>query len=99
MKMNDEESLLRRMGVKLECPDAGCCGMAGPFGFERDKFAIAQAIGERVLLPAVRNSTLETIVVADGFSCREQIGQSTGRTAIHLADVLHSALQSQRLQG
>jgi FAD/FMN-containing dehydrogenase/Fe-S oxidoreductase len=93
MKMNDEESLLRRMGVELECPDAGCCGMAGPFGFERDKFTIAQAIGERVLLPAVRNSRPETIIVADGFSCREQIRQSTGRTAKHLADVLGSALQ------
>ena len=99
MKMNDEESLLRRMGVELECPDAGCCGMAGPFGFERDKFAIAQAIGERVLLPAVRSATPETIVVADGFSCREQIKQSTGRTAKHLADVLHSALQGQRSHG
>jgi Fe-S oxidoreductase len=99
MKMNDEETLLRRMGVELDCPDAGCCGMAGPFGFERDKFAIAQAIGERVLLPAVRSATPETIVVADGFSCREQIRQSTGRTAKHLADVLHAALQSQRSQG
>src|SRR6267378_2309314 len=91
MKMNDEETLLRRMGVELECPDAGCCGMAGPFGFERGKFAIAQAIGERVLLPAVRSATPETIVVADGFSCREQIRQSTGQTAIHLADLLRSA--------
>jgi Fe-S oxidoreductase len=96
MKMNDEESLLRRMGAELECPDGGCCGMAGPFGFERGKFAIAQAIGERVLLPAVRSATPETIVVADGFSCREQIRQSTGRTAKHLADALHSALQGQR---
>ncbi len=99
MKMNDEESLLRHMGVELECPDAGCCGMAGPFGFERDKFAIAQAIGERVLLPAVRRATPETIVVADGFSCREQIRQSTGRTAKHLAEVLHSALQGETRHG
>jgi Fe-S oxidoreductase len=99
MKMKDEETLLRRMGTELECPDAGCCGMAGPFGFGRDKFAIAQAIGERALLPAVRSATPETIVVADGFSCREQIRQSTGRTAIHLADALHSALQGQRSQG
>ena len=93
MKMKDEEYLLRRMGTDLECPDAGCCGMAGPFGFERDKFALAQAIGERVLLPAVRSAAPETIVVADGFSCREQIRQSTGRTAKHLADVLGCALQ------
>jgi Fe-S oxidoreductase len=96
MKMNDEESLLRRMAVELDCPDAGCCGMAGPFGFERDKFAIAQAIGERVLLPAVRRATPETIVVADGFSCREQIRQSTGRTAMHLADLLRSAVRPER---
>ena len=96
MKMNDEESLLRRMGVELDCPDAGCCGMAGPFGFERDKFAIAQAIGERVLLPAVRSATPETIVVADGFSCREQIRQSTGRTALHFADLLRSAVRPEK---
>jgi FAD/FMN-containing dehydrogenase/Fe-S oxidoreductase len=96
MKTNDEELLLRRMGAELDCPDAGCCGMAGPFGFERDKFAIAQAIGERVLLPAVRRATPETIVVADGFSCREQIRQSTGRTAMHLADLLRSAVRPER---
>jgi FAD/FMN-containing dehydrogenase/Fe-S oxidoreductase len=91
MKMRDEESLLRRTGATVESPDAGCCGMAGPFGFEREKFAIAQAIGERVLLPAVRNAQPETLIVADGFSCREQIRQSTGRTAMHLAEVLQAA--------
>jgi FAD/FMN-containing dehydrogenase/Fe-S oxidoreductase len=91
MKMRDEESLLRRTGASVESPDAGCCGMAGPFGFERDKFAIAQAVGERVLLPAVRSAQPETLIVADGFSCREQIRQSTGRTAIHLAEVLQIA--------
>ena len=93
MKMGDEELLLRRTGAELQCPDAGCCGMAGPFGFERDKYAIAQAVGERVLLPAVRSAAPETLIVADGFSCREQIRQSTGRTAMHVADVLHLALQ------
>ncbi|MCU1240548.1 MAG: D-lactate dehydrogenase (cytochrome) [Candidatus Acidoferrum typicum] len=96
MKMGDEELLLRRMGADLERPDSGCCGMAGPFGFERDKYAIAQAVGERVLLPAVRSAAPETLIVADGFSCREQIRQSTGRTAMHLADVLHFALQRER---
>jgi Fe-S oxidoreductase len=95
MKMSDEELLLRRTGADLECPDAGCCGMAGPFGFERDKYAIAQAVGERVLLPAVRSAAPETLIVADGFSCREQIRQSTGRTAMHLADVLHMASQTE----
>jgi Fe-S oxidoreductase len=91
MKMRDEEDLVRRTGAELECPDAGCCGMAGPFGFEKDKFALAQAIGERVLLPAVRSTNPETIIVADGFSCREQIRQSTGRRAVHLAEVLQEA--------
>jgi FAD/FMN-containing dehydrogenase/Fe-S oxidoreductase len=91
MKMRDEESLLRRTGASVECPDTGCCGMAGPFGIERDKFAIAQSVGERVLLPAVRNAQPETLIVADGFSCREQIRQSTGRTAIHIAEALQIA--------
>ena len=92
MKMSDEQTLLRRAGAVLECPDTGCCGMAGPFGFEREKFEVAQAVGERVLLPAVRRAAPETWIVADGFSCREQIRQSTGRTAMHLAEVLRAAL-------
>src|SRR5438270_10461364 len=93
MKMTDEEKLLQRAGAAVQCPDTGCCGMAGPFGFERDKFEVAQAVGERVLLPAIRNTAAETVIVADGFSCREQIRQSTGRTAVHLAEALHMGLK------
>ena len=93
MKMNDEESLLRKMGTTLEPLDAGCCGMAGPFGFEKDKFAVSQAIGERVLLPAVRRAEPDTLIVSDGFSCGEQILQSTGRRAIHLAEAIQLALR------
>jgi len=92
MKIKDEESLLRKMGVELQSLDSGCCGMAGPFGFEKDKFEISQAIGERILLPAVRKASPETLIVADGFSCREQIRQGTGRSAMHLAEVLKMAL-------
>ena len=73
------------MGADLQSPDAGCCGMAGPFGFARDKFEVSQAVGERVLLPAVRQARPETLIVADGFSCQEQIRQATGRRAMHLA--------------
>jgi FAD/FMN-containing dehydrogenase/Fe-S oxidoreductase len=94
MKMKDEESLLRKMGSTLEPLDAGCCGMAGPFGFEKEKFAVSQAIGERILLPAVRSTPPETLIVSDGFSCREQILQATGRKAIHLAEALQLALQT-----
>ncbi|HVS86933.1 MAG TPA: FAD-binding and (Fe-S)-binding domain-containing protein [Candidatus Acidoferrum sp.] len=92
MKMNDEESLLRRMGADLQSIDSGCCGMAGPFGFEKDKYAISQAVGERVLLPAVRQTPAETLIVSDGFSCREQILQATGRQAMHLAEAIQLAM-------
>ena len=95
MKISDEESLLRKMGVELQSLDSGCCGMAGPFGFQKDKFEISQAIGERVLLPAVRRAASDTLIVADGFSCREQILQGTGRSAMHLAEVLKMALDRQ----
>ena len=88
MKMSPEESLLRKMGVELQSIDSGCCGMAGPFGFQRDHFEVSKAIGERVLLPAVRNAAPTTIIVSDGFSCREQIFQATGRKALHLAEAL-----------
>jgi len=93
MNWNDEESLLRKMGVELESLDSGCCGMAGPFGFDKGKYEISQAVGERVLLPAVRRAKSETLIVSDGFSCREQILQATGRQAIHLAEVLHMAMR------
>jgi FAD/FMN-containing dehydrogenase/Fe-S oxidoreductase len=92
MKMTDEEALLRKMGTELYLPDSGCCGMAGAFGFEKDKFEISQAIGERVLLPAVRQALPDTLIIADGFSCREQIAQATGRKAMHLSEVLQLAL-------
>jgi Fe-S oxidoreductase len=92
MTMSDEVALLQRMGIELELPDAGCCGMAGPFGLAQDKFAVSQAIGERVLLPAVRRASPDTLVVADGFSCQEQIRQGTGRRAMHPAEVLRLAI-------
>jgi FAD/FMN-containing dehydrogenase/Fe-S oxidoreductase len=95
MKMTAEESLLRKMGTQLQPLDAGCCGMAGPFGFERDKFQVSQAVGERVLLPAVRNAAPDTLIVSNGFSCREQIVQGTGREAVHLAEALKLALDCQ----
>jgi FAD/FMN-containing dehydrogenase/Fe-S oxidoreductase len=88
LKMTAEMELLRRTGAAVELLDSGCCGMAGPFGFEREKFAVSQALGERVLLPAVRAAGPETILVADGFSCREQVAQNTMRHAIHFAEIL-----------
>ena len=88
MGMQDEMTILRRTGATVELLDSGCCGMAGPFGFERDKFEISQKLGERVLLPAVRRQPESAIIVSDGFSCGEQIVQNTTATPMHLAEVL-----------
>jgi FAD/FMN-containing dehydrogenase/Fe-S oxidoreductase len=94
MKMSAEESLLHRIGIDFQAPAPGCCGMAGSFGFEHDKYDISQAIGELELLPAVRKAPPDWLIIADGFSCREQIAQGTGRQALHLAEVLQMALNS-----
>ena len=93
MKMTDEEAVLKKMGVDFQAPATGCCGMAGAFGFEKDKYETSVAVGELELLPAVREASLRTLIIADGFSCREQIAQSTDRHALHLADVLQMALR------
>ena len=94
MGMSAEESVLRKTGAEVQSIDSGCCGMAGPFGFEKDKYAVSQAIGERVLLPAVRSTPQDALIVTDGFSCREQIEQATGRRALHLAEVLQLGLKN-----
>jgi Fe-S oxidoreductase len=88
------DALMKRMGLDVDRPDSGCCGMAGSFGYERgEKHRVSVAAAERVLLPAVRAATPETAIVADGFSCREQIRQLTGRRPVHLAQLLRSAQQ------
>jgi FAD/FMN-containing dehydrogenase/Fe-S oxidoreductase len=95
MKMTAEESVLRRLGIDFQSPAPGCCGMAGSFGFESDKYEISMAIGELELLPAVRQAPADWLVIADGFSCREQIAQGTPRHAMHLAEVLQMALDGE----
>jgi Fe-S oxidoreductase len=91
-KMGDEEAVLKRANIGCTVLDAGCCGMAGAFGFEEKHYEVSKQIGERVLLPAVRGAAPETLIVADGFSCREQIRQLGGKRVYHLAEVLHRAL-------
>jgi FAD/FMN-containing dehydrogenase/Fe-S oxidoreductase len=98
LRFSDEEQVLKKMGLEVDQPDSGCCGMAGAFGFERDKYELSMRVGERVLLPAVREAARDTIIIADGFSCREQIAQSTGRKALHLAQVLHMAMQEKPVE-
>jgi FAD/FMN-containing dehydrogenase/Fe-S oxidoreductase len=87
-----EVELLRTMGVEVETLAAGCCGLAGSWGFEAGRHEISLQIGEQGLLPRVRELDEETIVVADGFSCKTQIEQGgTGRRALHVAQVLQLA--------
>lgn len=92
MKMTDEEALLSKMGLDFHVLDSGCCGMAGAFGFETDHYDVSIKAGERVLLPAVRKADAETLIITDGFSCREQIAQTTDRQALHMAQVLQMAM-------
>ena len=97
MTMAAEESLLRKLGLDYEVPETGCCGMAGAFGFERGAHHdVSVRCGERALLPSVRAASTDTLVIADGFSCREQISQTTDRQALHLAQVIRMALREAR---
>ena len=88
-----EKSLLKKMEIDFFEPEMGCCGMAGAFGYEEKKYDISMACAERVLLPRVRQASTETLILADGFSCREQIEQATGRKTIHLAEAIQMALR------
>ncbi len=95
MTMDSEASILGRLGLDYHVLDSGCCGMAGSFGFERgEHYEMSVQVGERVLLPAVRNADHDMLIIADGFSCREQIAQTTHRGALHLAEVIELALRS-----
>ena len=96
MRLYDDEAVMKKMGLDFQMLNAGCCGMAGSFGFEEDKYDISLQIGERALLPAVRQAEPSTVVMADGFSCREQIQQETPRHALHLAEVMQLALHDGR---
>jgi FAD/FMN-containing dehydrogenase/Fe-S oxidoreductase len=94
--MRPELDVLDRLGLDYQLLDSGCCGMAGSFGFDRDHYEISVQIGERKLLPAVRDAPKETIVIADGFSCRTQIEELTERTALHTAEVIKLAMEQGR---
>ncbi len=92
--MEDEVKLLKAMGLDIDLLDSGCCGMAGSFGFDKDKFETSVKIGELVLLPEVRATAQDTLIVTNGYSCREQIEQCGGRKALHLAEVLQMAIHA-----
>ena len=98
MGFDADLELMRRAGIDAEVPDSGCCGLAGNFGFEQGHYDVSMACAERVLLPAVRESAPDTLIIADGFSCRTQIEQGdTQRKATHLAEVLAHGLDEREL--
>ncbi|HEY3821871.1 MAG TPA: FAD-linked oxidase C-terminal domain-containing protein [Polyangiaceae bacterium] len=92
IRFDAEKEIFAAMGLECEVLKSGCCGMAGSFGFEEDKYDVAQACGERVLLPRVREATPETLILADGFSCKTQLAENGARRGVHLAEALEMAL-------
>ncbi|TXH33952.1 MAG: FAD-binding oxidoreductase [Rhodospirillaceae bacterium] len=92
VKPNAEQRILDGLGIDYEILSAGCCGMAGSFGFEAEKYDLSQTIANRALFPRLREASTSGIVLANGFSCREQIEQGTGRSTLHIADLLAKAL-------
>jgi Fe-S oxidoreductase len=95
MKIDADKELLEKLGLDFEILDSGCCGMAGAFGFEKDHYHVSLACGERVLLPKVRSAPRDTLIITDGFSCREQIRQTTDRQALHIAQVVQMAMNQE----
>ncbi len=87
-----EKRVMDRLALDYEVMPSGCCGMAGSFGFESGKYDVSMKAAERVLLPRVRAAGRDCLVLADGFSCREQIEQGVGRRTNHLADIIAAAL-------
>ncbi len=86
---NAEEELLKRAGYDAHVMASGCCGMAGAFGFETAKYDLSIQAAERVMAPSVRKAAPDTLILANGFSCREQIEQTTSRQTLHIAEALH----------
>ncbi|PLP96804.1 FAD-binding and (Fe-S)-binding domain-containing protein [Cupriavidus pauculus] len=89
-----ETALLEKMGASWKLLDSGCCGMAGSFGFNPDHVELSMRIGEEVLLPAVRAAAADTVILTNGFSCREQIRQGAGREVKHFAELLQMAIRN-----
>src|SRR5205085_3933967 len=85
--------LRRLLGDNLRVLDSGCCGMAGSFGYDRDHYEVSMKIGEQSLFSAVRDQTLATLV-APGTSCRQQISDGLGRTALHPVELIHQLIEN-----
>jgi Fe-S oxidoreductase len=96
LDMEPHGRILAAMGVESGIPESGCCGLAGSFGFEKGKYELSRAIGERHLLPAIRSAPEDTLLIANGFSCREQMRLVPGANPLHLSQVIHRALKGEK---
>jgi Fe-S oxidoreductase len=94
-----EKTLRWVPGLEVQTAESSCCGMAGAFGYRAETSNLSLAMGELTLLPMVRAAPSETLIVADGFSCRHQIHDGAGRTALHVAEVLDLALAAAEAGG
>lgn len=92
-----DTDLLRKMGLEVDVPTTGCCGMAGAFGFDKDKYDVSVAAGEHQLMPNVRRAPPATLIVTDGFSCRHQIEELSDRRALTVPEVVELAMHMDRV--
>ena len=91
-----EQTLALVSGLTVETVASSCCGMAGAFGYAAETHDVSLAMGELSLLPTLRQAPPRTVIAADGFSCRHQIRDGTGREALHVARVLRDAMRAGR---
>jgi hypothetical protein len=93
MGMNDKESVLSKLGLDIKILDSDCFGMSGAFGFEKKDYNVSIKVGKEELLPYIRDASKDFLVIANGFSYREQTSQTTDRHALHLAHVIQIAMR------
>jgi hypothetical protein len=91
--LDGQRKLLEQLGLEVQTIQSTCCGVAGSFGYEKDKYDLSMQIGEAGLLPKVREAPKDALIIADGFSCRSQIEHATDRQALHVAEVVKMALE------
>ena len=92
MRLESDRTVLAPAGVETDRVEVACCDRAGNFGYGREKYAVSVRIGERGILSAVHEAHEDSLVLADGFSCRSQMAHATGRRALHLGEVLRKGM-------
>jgi len=96
--LDSEKKMLEKMGIEATIMDSGCCGLAGSFGFEADKYNLSMRIAHRAMVPKIKESSPGTLIVANGFSCYTQIADTTSREPVHLAEVIQMGLDKRAAQ-